>query len=964
METYYIDNKEKIKLGLFTNQVIVWTPSDLMRAVSSSSLKEDDHIIVLCELDIDSNDCHINKTSFYGIQLVQDLRRRRVLNKVLFVSFLPRDYYVKNVFNYKIMTFPGHSFLQLPITFVEWQSQFKKIRPINDMALYDMIHHACGVEGIINETIHHIQGKLLINNSATEEIKTECEKLIKAIALLLNKSVGDHTPIDYNKPNFLDDVKNKCNDLVSGNKESKTVEHKVLPKWKKWKVLWLDDDKLENLRPLIHELKERNVDVILKANYVEALDEWEQDKKLTQEICYIISDFRLESEDFSLGKQGYDFLKDIAHQNTGVGLMAYSALTRKFLIESFSKFGVKLATYSKLDFKLSDAAHVNFLADQIIIAGDEHWLYRNNQPQASSESKWWDSIRPIYLKYKNSLEYYTHQVQLGQKINEEITELQKINRDDIKNIWAYKLKNTYSPPTNETPPTNEKTFIKTVKNIIETRRIYIALITWMNDKKIFDGEEQKMHECVRYIIKNSSNNTIDLINGDFEQSKLIEAIKKDKKFAQITTYCLLPSVDQWPIGLLPEEYPWLDINFSNDVLEIYIKTLDELSRKFEQLYTETSIPIPADSDIIFDEKKKPRLNNIVQAKNLIRDIGYYILSEVHKRQIESDYKYAVNFFKEIQKISNSKAIFHQLVHVIYTIQLDNTNSFTYGGQTSNLSTDNKKFYKIYYELYEPWWFYRPSIKNWGASDTIYSAEYTFRKELFIAASNKDKSTSDADINKLRQKRKDEFKYYRHQVDLENICLNIRKIVMNESDIDLHKAIYHGIKLYKDLFNEENEVVKQRYDLPIHLSDENSNENDFSDLKETIEDNIKSSENENQSKDHSVESDFESDDAYEIHEDKNDDVSVTMIKGKLTGGTKERLKKYFAENFEDRNIKVFDYSDKLNISPKDKRNYFVVITSNPSKVNTDSDQNFIRHNSTLGKINFLVIEINKDIVKFE
>ncbi|MBK8370396.1 MAG: hypothetical protein IPL20_03260 [Saprospiraceae bacterium] len=404
-------------------------------------MDENDSFIVVCELDIDKNNHPVERTDFYGFKLVQEMRMKGLKNRVLFVSFLPERYFRKKVLNATIMTFYGHGFLQLPFTLNECKKVIEKINIPDNLSLYDVQRHACGLKEIIEEKLHILRPTLKDKLTLTELEKKACKSLIievyNSLSKEYNKAIGELNTVNDGNAAY-DTVRSILYRVLPVDSDDKNNPDKKIADWKYWKVLWLDDKESDE-SPLKKELEHRGIKVVMASSYDKAMKIWEDDRIVNQEFCLILSDYRLKNEDNSREKQGYHFIKFIAEENIGIGLMAYSGLTRRFLMESFKHYGIQLDINSKIDFPQINVTQLNYLADQIIYSGDEHWMLRNNQPQSEE----WELLRPNYFKYKNSPEYYTHQLEISRIVMEQVKIFIEFFESDYngqEQIWNFLFK--------------------------------------------------------------------------------------------------------------------------------------------------------------------------------------------------------------------------------------------------------------------------------------------------------------------------------------------------------------------------------------------------------------------------------------------------------------------------------------------------------------------------------------------
>ncbi|MBK8370398.1 MAG: hypothetical protein IPL20_03270 [Saprospiraceae bacterium] len=116
----------------------------------------------------------------------------------------------------------------------------------------------------------------------------------------------------------------------------------------------------------------------------------------------------------------------------------------------------------------------------------------------------------------------------------------------------------------------------------------------------------------------------------------------------------------------------------------------------------------------------------------------------------------------------------------------------------------KDLFKLYNELFEPWYYYRPNPENWG--NEWAAEELEFRKNIFLAACiNIDQVENIFKVHKKAFKTINNKNYPEEVTEkLNQICIGISKNFNDKSfqknhDIRLnltkYKAIYLGIDLF-------------------------------------------------------------------------------------------------------------------------------------------------------------------------
>ena len=138
-------------------------------------------LIVLCELNWSGNSSAATLQSLQGIELVKDLRRRRVKLPVIFTSFLSRKQVYANKLDKAIVNAVGHKFVQLPNKPKQFNGKLSEILPLNELELYDIIHNYCSIGGIVKMLLHSLNGLQNVLNSSLDTSDAVREKLRNTI---------------------------------------------------------------------------------------------------------------------------------------------------------------------------------------------------------------------------------------------------------------------------------------------------------------------------------------------------------------------------------------------------------------------------------------------------------------------------------------------------------------------------------------------------------------------------------------------------------------------------------------------------------------------------------------------------------------------------------------------------------------------------------------------------------------
>lgn len=631
---YWLLNNNSVEIHFTNEEIQSISPLDFLNL---KNIDQSDSFIVLCELNEDKAGKPISRTEFYGISFVQELRRRDFKNKVLFVSFLPESYFENQVLNAQIMFFPGHAFLQLPASPQDCIAQLDTFNALTELSLYDVKHHCTGIAQIIDEQLHSLTPKFQIAKTLSPQLKNEAKKVVSFIYSSLGKSIPDVENVlneDLSGVEALRKLRSLCESILPETTSLKQSE--LSPEYKYWKVLWLDDEE-DEYSPLYLELVKRlgSTDkVILCRTYDEALLQWEADKAYG-EISLVICDYRLKNNKGKpADKQGYDFMKELAQSDRSIGIMAYSGLKRKFLIESFRHYGIQVNMYSKIDFNQHNPNDLAFLADEAIRLGDIHWIAINNAPQA----KEWEKLAPIYHGFKNGFSYYTFQNYIS-KLAKENLELfiENFNRQTTsQDLWSLTFTDQIVVRTSKFPA-GKGAQEEGIKDILTVRRFAIGLYAFLqsekNTKKALLKPEYFL-SFTKVVLYNSSSNGsgyyVDLSSED-----VYNDIKNNSTLKLIFKFNALTFDSTWPLGLLPEEYGWLkfDMNLVKETYEEifnYLKQIHIIKNSFSDLFSqepfcdwlkngEGAFELSL-GKIHFNDQYKPLIRNTADAKKLLKAV--------------------------------------------------------------------------------------------------------------------------------------------------------------------------------------------------------------------------------------------------------------------------------------------------------------------------------------------------------
>ena len=135
--------------------------------VSFEKLREVKFIILLCELNCNEIGEQIKRQELYGIELAKKIRREGITVPIIFTSFLSRKQVYKDRLERGILNSIGHSFIQLPFNLEQLVEEAAKMKPLNELEMYDIVHNYCSLGGIIKMLLHSLSGlQSALNNSS------------------------------------------------------------------------------------------------------------------------------------------------------------------------------------------------------------------------------------------------------------------------------------------------------------------------------------------------------------------------------------------------------------------------------------------------------------------------------------------------------------------------------------------------------------------------------------------------------------------------------------------------------------------------------------------------------------------------------------------------------------------------------------------------------------------------------
>jgi hypothetical protein len=619
--TIYIDNLEVEQIQRFDhNDIEVLTPNEVL----AQSLDETDALIVLCELNIDKDDKKVKRTAFYGVKLVQELRRQKFMGKVLFVSFLDRSYFLKNLLKYKIISLEaGHSFVKLPASLDEIKTKVSNIEKLDHLSFRDTYLFATGISGTVQEEIHRL-------SSLKENYKSEHIKLIKDVCDFFNE---EKVELLKRYELITDDFLKSIGFLET---ETKNILEKYIkggfssiykPKYS-WSILWLDDEIGEKYNqgltvPIVEYLEQEVGIKIIKATTFEDAEEIYTKDSRVNAIRVVIADYRLHYIDeqgylLQNSLQGYHFIEHIIKEDDTMALFAYSGLPRRFLMETFSHYGKKIQSFSKKDFPIDKKEVFGYISDAIVSQGDDAWIEINNQPTATA----WEDMSETYFEFKSGFDFSIWNKQINTETTKRVALYKK---GDLCNL------NMSTTEFDKEKKASKKTKLSRLKKILPIRRLAICM---MAEEYAAGNDMIKAKKVIAEYIFMSS--------GKIPNKKTPDTI-----FNRLAL-----EVTSFPMFLLPEENTWLEfdsgLNFNvKKKIDNYWVSINYIKNKVKKFYSESkffqsqlqnfsindfSKPFAFTEDFepnlkISDDVRRLFLflrSNLKESENLGKDFGHFI----------------------------------------------------------------------------------------------------------------------------------------------------------------------------------------------------------------------------------------------------------------------------------------------------------------------------------------------------
>lgn len=409
---FFVDHKTDQEAFLKEKGITLVSPETIVE----ENLKDTDALIIKCELNINEHGVASKLDDFYGVQLAQRLRIRKFKGPILFVSLMPRHLLSNHNLNNSIVNTIGHSFIQLPSHPDEWIKKIEETNTLSEVEWLDIESNYCNKTGLVQQKLHALYGIVKGGENHMDDIKSEIHNSVKVIGEMFDYD----TSTFLSNLNFLDsqntirEVQSFCENILMANAEN-DERSTLLVKKRPWSVLVLDDEMTEN-HDFIKQLKLFVEEVYCVRNAKEAEELLKTNLSEGLRIAMVISDYRLVTtidkctvhQEF----QGYTFLANTSETYSYLGLVALSAMPRKFLFQSFRKIGLQLDVYSKKDY-LDSKKTMELLIDELIKKGDEAFLMDIRSMRMSSKN--WENFESFYIYHRKSLDYVTNERYISKK---------------------------------------------------------------------------------------------------------------------------------------------------------------------------------------------------------------------------------------------------------------------------------------------------------------------------------------------------------------------------------------------------------------------------------------------------------------------------------------------------------------------------------------------------------------------
>jgi len=374
-------------------------------------------LIVLCELNQNEKGEPVQRQQLYGIELAKKLRKEGIKIPIVFTSLLTRKQVYADKLERGIVNAIGHTFIRLPCKPEDWLQAADGLEPLNELEMYDVVHNYCSSAGPIRMVLHSLRG--YPGDDLKDRIKEAIEQVHAVFGQNASIALAD---FDHRFPqvstaskqaalNFAEVVGDKLIEEFAPSEAGDTV----VKAEGQWKILLMDDE-IGKEHDLVKRLRSRDVLEVICAHTVkEAEEAIEKDYHNEKRIVLVVSDYRLEDDENGINvhqpKQGYRFIAEQASKMPHLRFIALSALPRKFLMQSFRHYGVRVDVFSKKDY-LENEATLNILCDEIVELGNENAKAIVRLPGITSTG--WEHFIPFYFAHRSSAKYKEKEQSISQ----------------------------------------------------------------------------------------------------------------------------------------------------------------------------------------------------------------------------------------------------------------------------------------------------------------------------------------------------------------------------------------------------------------------------------------------------------------------------------------------------------------------------------------------------------------------
>ena len=525
-KTYFITNPKKVSNAFVSSTDIkCLSPHDFLEI----DIEVTDDIIILCEIDIDKDNNPKNRTDFYGISFVQDLRRSNYKNKVLFVSFCQRTYLSNNT-SFSIINTVGHEFFQLPLNLKKVKSKFESIDTLSEESLMVCKNNYCTNHGLIDTLTHSLRSNRQVSMAYLKLLKETIIKIssIYDIDYLTKIEFFDKNYTFLNEANIEEAIKfveNFGEEVKSKHPETESENELTVEALAPFEVLWLDDDADEEslLYKKITEPKDLNIKVY-KCNSVDKAKSLISNDNLKRpNIMVAIVDYLLlENKDnvkIQQREQGYDFIKWIIKERFPIKILALSSMQRTLQNWLSESYGMSIKSIPKKAINLDSQSGVNYLVEEVISLANSNWMQLNRRPTSVSWEKY---LLPSYIQIIRSRNYENieneiSQIALNWIYNYNITSLDPKIIKFVDNKYSHKSTNK-----NNYVSKQDNLFTNLIKTIEAVSNI-------KNPNDSLDNLINSVTNEINFIKKNIDAQSIDAKAWLKNSNKEVQTLKKEIK---------------------------------------------------------------------------------------------------------------------------------------------------------------------------------------------------------------------------------------------------------------------------------------------------------------------------------------------------------------------------------------------------------------------------------------------------